>query len=234
MSIRKKLGQNFLNSKSIAKFIVDSAKISKNDTVYEIGIGKGILTPFLCEQSKNVISVEKDHRLYEETTMKFSKIKNLKIIHGDGFKENEKFDIFVSNLPYSESKKAIHWMLMNKFTYGIVMVQYDFAKKLLAEKQERKAISVLAQSGFEMNILKKIGKENFTPNPKIDSAIMSFSRKTTFSKELIQSVNLIFSFRRKKIQNIGKKLGLEIKSNDRLEKMNNDEIIKFAKKVGKI
>lgn len=234
MSIRKKLGQNFLNSKPIAKFIVDSAKISKNDTVYEIGIGKGILTPFLCEQSKNVISAEKDHRLYEETTIKFSKIKNLKIIHGDGFKQNEKFDIFVSNLPYSESKKAIHWMLMNKFAYGIVMVQYDFAKKLLAEKQERKAISVLAQSGFEMNILKKIGKENFTPNPKIDSAIMSFRRKTTFSKELVQSVNLMFSFRRKKIQNIGKKLGLEIKSNDRLEEMNNEEIIKFAKKIGKI
>ena len=167
MSIRKKLGQNFLNSKSIAKFIVDSAKISKNDIVYEIGIGKGILTPFLCEQSKNVISVEKDHQLYEETIAKFSKIKNLKIIYGDGFKQYEKFDIFVSNLPYSESKKAIQWMLMNKFTYGIVMVQYDFAKKLLAEKQERKAVSVLAQSGFEMKILKKIGKKNFTPNPKL-------------------------------------------------------------------
>ena len=234
MSIRKKLGQNFLNSKSIAKFIVDSAKISKNDVVYEIGIGRGILTPFLCEQSKNVISVEKDHQLYEEISTKFSKIKNLKIIHGDGFKQNEKFDIFVSNLPYSESKKAIHWMLMNKFTYGIVMVQYDFAKKLLAEKQERKAVSVLAQSGFEMKILKKIGNRNFTPSPKIDSAIMSFSRKNIFSKELIQSVNIMFSFRRKKLQNIGKKLGIEIESDKRLEEMNNNEIIKFAKKIRKI
>ena len=234
MNIRKKLGQNFLNSKSIAKFIVDSAKISKNDIVYEIGIGKGILTPFLYEQSKKVISVEKDHQLYEETSSKFSKIKNLKIIHGDGFKQHEKFDIFVSNLPYSESKKAIQWMLMSKFPYGIVMVQYDFAKKLLAEKQERKAVSVLAQSGFEMKILKKIGKKNFTPNPKIDSAIMSFSRKDTFSKELIQSVNLMFSFRRKKLQNIGKKLGKEIESNQRLEEMDNNEIIKFAKKIRKI
>ena len=123
---------------------------------------------------------------------------------------------------------------MNKFTYGIVMVQYDFAKKLLAEKQERKAVSVLAQSGFEMKILKKIGKENFTPNPKIDSAIMSFIRKDRFSKELIQSVNLMFSFRRKKLQNIGKKFGIEIKSNQRLEEMNNNEIIKFAKKIRKI
>ena len=123
---------------------------------------------------------------------------------------------------------------MKNFTRGIVMVQYDFAKKLLAEKQEKKAVSVLAQSGFEMKILKKIGKENFTPNPKIDSAIMSFSRKNTFPKELIQSVNLMFSFRRKKLQNIGKKLGIEIESDQRLEEMNNNEIIKFAKKIRKI
>ena len=234
MSIQKKLGQNFLNSKSIAKFIVDSATISKNNTVYEIGIGKGILTPYLCEQSKNVISVEKDLNLYEESKVKFSNIKNLKIIHGDGFKQNEKFDIFVSNLPYSESKKAIQWMLMEKFQHGIVMVQYDFAKKLLAHDNDRKAISVLAQSGFEMKILKTIGKENFTPKPKINSSIMSFTRKHTFSKELIQSVNLMFSFRRKKLQNIGKKLGLEIKSDQRLEEMSNNEIIKFAKKIKKI
>ena len=190
MSIQKKLGQNFLNSKSIAKFIVDSATISKNNTVYEIGIGKGILTPYLCEQSKNVISVEKDLNLYEESKVKFSKIKNLKIIHGDGFKQNEKFDIFVSNLPYSESKKAIQWMLMEKFQHGIVMVQYDFAKKLLAHDNDRKAISVLAQSGFEMKILKTIGKENFTPKPKINSSIMSFTRKHTFSKEIFRNYDV--------------------------------------------
>ena len=56
--------------------------------------------------SKNVVSVEKDHRLYEESQAKFSAITNLKIISGDGFKQNEKFDILVSNLPYSESKKS--------------------------------------------------------------------------------------------------------------------------------
>ena len=234
MSIRKKFGQNFLNSKSIAKFIVDSANISKNDTVYEIGTGKGILTPFLCNNSKKVISVEKDYRLFEELRVNFAREKNLKIIHGDGFKQNEKFNIFVSNLPYSESKKAIYWMLMNRFSHGIVMVQNDFAKKLISKNHERKAISVLAQSGFEMKILKTIGRENFTPKPKINSSIMSFYRKSTLSKELIQSVNLMFSFRRKKLQNIGKKLRLEIKSNQRLEEMSNDEIIKFAKKISRI
>ena len=125
-------------------------------------------------------------------------------------------------------------MLTGNFSHGIVMVQYDFAKKLLAEKHERRAISVLAQYGFDMEILKTIGKENFTPKPKINSSIVSFCRKSTLSKDLIESVNLMFSFRRKTIQNIGKKLGLDIESNERLEDMNNDEIIKFAKNIRKI
>ena len=69
------------------------------------------------------------------------------------------------------------------------MVQYDFAKKLLAEKHERKSISVLAQSGFEMKILKTIGKENFTPKPKINSSIMSFSRKSIFSLKKVRIIS---------------------------------------------
>ena len=234
MNKRKKLGQHFLKSNNIAKFIVDSANITKNDVIYEVGIGRGILTSFLCKNSKHVISVEKDKSLYNEIINVFSDIKNLTIIHGDGFKQNEKFDIFISNLPYSKSRTAINWMLMQKFSLAIIMVQYDFAQKLLSTKKDRKAISVLAQSGFNMKILRKIGKENFSPVPKIDSAIMEFKRKSTFSIELIQSVNLLFSFRRKKIQNIGKQLGLNIKSDVRLEEMNNDEIIKLANKVKKI
>ena len=83
-------------------------------------------------------------------------------------------------------------------------------------------------------ILKIIEKENFTPKPKIDSAIMSFTRKSTLTKELIHAVNLMFSQRRKKLQNIGKKLGIEIKSDERLEEMTNDKIINFAKKIRKI
>ena len=231
---RKKLGQHFLKSDNLAKFIVDSLNIAPNDTVYEIGTGKGILLPYICSKSKRVISIEKDKSLYKEAMKRFSTYKNLKIIQGDGFKHNEKFDIFVSNLPYSESRKAIQWMLIQKFMVGIIMIQSDFAEKLLSTGNDRKAISVLAQSAFDMKILRNVSRENFSPQPKINSIIMLFRRKSSFSKELIQSVNLIFSFRRKKIQNIGKQLGLKIKSDQRLEEMNNDEIIKFAKKISKL
>jgi len=39
MNKRKNLGQHFLKSKTIAKAIVSSAKITRNDVVLEIGTG---------------------------------------------------------------------------------------------------------------------------------------------------------------------------------------------------
>ena len=134
---RKNLGQHFLKSNQIAKFIVDSSNLKKSDVVYEIGIGQGILIPFLCENANYVISTEKDKILYEQAIQKFSNIKNLSIIHGDGFKQNEEFDIFISNLPYSQSKIAINWMLMQKFSLAIIMLllykRLDLQIKFLEE-----------------------------------------------------------------------------------------------------
>ena len=49
---RKLLGQHFLNSQSIAESIVSEAKITKNDVVYEVGTGLGVLTPLLCKKAK--------------------------------------------------------------------------------------------------------------------------------------------------------------------------------------
>ncbi|HSG84234.1 MAG TPA: rRNA adenine N-6-methyltransferase family protein, partial [Nitrosopumilus sp.] len=69
---RKKLGQHFLNSNSIAKSIISEAKITKNDTVFEIGIGQGILTPLLCEKAGKVISVDIDESLVKNAKTKFS------------------------------------------------------------------------------------------------------------------------------------------------------------------
>ena len=81
---RKKLGQHFLKSDNLAKFIVDSLNIAPNDTVYEIGTGKGILLPYICSKSKRVISIEKDKSLYKEAMKRFSTYKNLKIIQIKG------------------------------------------------------------------------------------------------------------------------------------------------------
>ena len=235
MNRRKKYGQNFLISKSIAKFIVSIPEITKNDIVYEIGTGKGILVPFLCQSAKHVITTEIDKKLYDDAIRNFSKFTNLTIKKGNGFKDEPKFHIFVSNLPYSKSRVAMQWLLQKKFSCAMVMVQRDFAKKIMTKSiKERRAISVLSQYGFDMKIVKKVKNTNFSPRPKVDSVILQITQNHTITKELIETINKIFSYKRKTIQNIAKNFGITIKSDRRLEDLDNNEIIKLAKKVSRI
>jgi len=235
MNKQKKYGQHFLTSQSIAKFIATTPKITKNDLVYEIGTGKGILTLLLCKYAKHVITTEIDKKLYNDALQNFSKITNLTIMNRDGFKNEPKFDIFISNLPYSKSRIAMQWLLQKKFSCAMIMVQHDFADKLLTHSiKERRAISVLSQYGFNIKIVKKVKHTNFSPRPKVDSVVLQITRSHTVTKELIETINKIFSYRRKTIQNITKNFAITIKSDKRLEDLDNNEIIKLAKKINRV
>ena len=104
---RKRLGQHFLNSNSIAQSIVFEAKITRMDTVFEIGTGLGILTPLLCTHAHKVISVDVDENLVNKARFEFSNLDNLVLKLGDGFRQRDAFSIFVSNLPYSKSSQFV-------------------------------------------------------------------------------------------------------------------------------
>ncbi len=229
---RKLLGQHFLNSNSIAKSIVSEAKITKNDVIFELGTGLGILTPLLCKNAKQVISVDADEKLVKNAKSIFSDIDNLVLKSGDGFKKKDSFSIFVSNLPYSKSKEAIEWLAQSSFSHGVIMVQKEFAEKLVAKSsKQRKAISVIAQHVFEIETLSKVGKNNFSPPPKVDSVILKIIKKNTLKKEQIQTINKIFSYRRKTIKNILKQFNKETVIDKRVDDLLGDEIIKLADKI---
>ena len=232
MRKRKRLGQHFLASENVAKSIVSAAKLTKNDVVLEIGTGKGILVPLLCNKAKKVISIEYDKLLYHDAALKFSNISNLTLKHGNGFKTNEKFSVFVSNLPYSQSRKAIEWLIQKNYSKAVIMVQEDFAKKLL-NNENHKAISVLVNYATDIVPILNVKKTNFFPQPKVNSTIIKLTRKKSVSKNLIQTVHKLFSFRRKTLQNILKQFGQNIQSDKRLDDLTGDEIIKIAKRINK-
>ena len=232
MKKRQKFGQHFLKSKKIAESIVFAANLTRDDVVLEIGTGMGILTPLLCERSKKVISYESDRKLYQLVKSRFKNISNLKLKYGDGFKCKENFSIFVSNLPYSQSRKAIEWLIQKKFSRGVIMMQKEFTEKLLTNsKKNRKAISVLAQHALDINKIIKVHKSNFSPQPKVESVVLKIKRKTTVSNDLIKTINRLFSYRRKTLKNILERFGKNIESTKRLDDLNGDEIIKIAKQI---
>ncbi len=229
---RKKLGQHFLNSNSIAKSIVSEAKITKRDIVFELGTGLGILTPLLCEKANKVISVDVDEKLVRNAKSTFSNIDNLILKSGDGFKKIDTFSIFVSNLPYSKSKEAIEWLAQTSFSHGVIMIQKEFAEKLLATStKKRKAVSIIANHAFEIKKISKVGKNNFSPPPKVDSVIIKIIQKNIMKKNLIQTINKIFSYRRKTIKNILKQFNRETEIDKRVDELSGDEIIHLANQI---
>ena len=235
MNRRRLLGQHFLVSEAIAKSIVDYANITKKDTVLEIGTGRGILLPFLCQAAKKVISVETDKELYLSALEKFENFSNLSLKNGDGFKLDLDFTVFVSNLPYSKSRKAIEWLAQKKFSHAIIMVQKEFAEKLLSKpgNKNHRAVTVLANCCAEIERIMYVKKSNFSPPPKVDSVVLRLTKTQQISKNIINTVNKLFSYRKKTIRNVAKQFGISIDSNQRFEDLTDSEIVRLAKQINK-
>ena len=234
MTKRQRLGQHFLNSGMIARAIVSEAEISGDDTVYEVGTGTGILTPLLCRDAKRVVSVDADRQLFESARSSLSHIENLTLQFGDGFKTNSRFSVFVSSLPYSKSRLAMEWLAQTPFSHGVIMVQKEFAHKLLSRSRpERRAVRVIANHALEIRRIAGVGRKNFDPPPAVDSVLLKIRQKTTVEQALVQTVNRIFSYRRKTLKNILGQFGRETVIDGRLDDLSDGEIMDIAREIVK-
>jgi 16S rRNA (adenine1518-N6/adenine1519-N6)-dimethyltransferase len=72
MYAKKSLGQHFLKSKAALRSIVEASRLSAEDTVLEIGPGKGALTEVLLPHVKKIIAIEKDALLAAALETKYS------------------------------------------------------------------------------------------------------------------------------------------------------------------
>ena len=155
---KKSLGQNFLVDNNILKKIVDAGKISKLDSVIEIGPGTGNLTNYIIDsQPKDITVVEKDSNLVKILKNKFNN--KINIINDDVLELDEnfykkKFTVF-GNLPYNISTQILaNWCLNNnlRFKRLILMFQKEVADRIIAKvnTKEYSRITILANWKFDI------------------------------------------------------------------------------------
>lgn len=221
---KKRLGQNFLVDSSAIQAILDYAKISKEDTVIEIGPGIGFVTEQLVRHAKKVIAIELDEDAIRE--LKKIDCDNLEIIHQDILKtdlsilSSDKVKI-VANIPYYITSPIIAHLLgeiddlsnKNRSMVSdiILMVQYEVAQRIVAtEKSPSKQyglLTILSQFWADCEIIKKVGRKSFYPAPKVDSALVSLKVRTEPRIKLSdyshfrKTIKAAFSQRRKNIKN---------------------------------
>ncbi len=203
MKNQSKLGQNFLVDTKTVEKIIELSRICRNEVVYEVGTGKGILTEELCRIAKYVYSFELDPELYRQSK-EYLHFGNLQLLNSDGLDRNLRveFDVFLSSLPYYESRKALSWLCQKQFKRGIVLLQREFVEKLISKpgNSNYRAISVLSQFRFFINILLKVSPASFSPRPKVDSLLIELRPKSPpLSLQVIKDIQSLFSFRKKTV-----------------------------------
>lgn len=132
------------------------------------------------EKCKQVIACELDTRLVAELQKRVQNNpmqSKLKIIIGDVLKkELPFFNVCVANLPYQISSPFVFKLLLHRpfFRCAILMFQREFAQRLVAKPGDKLycRLSVNTQLLARVDIIMKVGKNNFRPPPKVESSVI--------------------------------------------------------------
>lgn len=223
ISANKSLGQNFLINDSVVDKIVESAEITKEDLVIEIGPGLGNLTEFLLEKAGKVIAIELDERMLEILNDRFSLYDNFEIINEDVLKvdlnkliktnknEQIKNAKIVANLPYYITTPIIMKLLEEKLDIQTitVMVQKEVADRLIATPGEKLsgAITYSVYYYATSESVTIVENNSFIPEPEVDSEVIKLSIRKNPPVELLdedqffKTVKASFMQRRKTLIN---------------------------------
>lgn len=201
----KAKGQNFLTDGRIADRHIGYAEIEPEDRVLEVGPGLGILTQRLIGKGQSLTCIEIDDILAEYIQKTYGE--DLTLIHGDAVKiPFPPFERFVSNLPYSVSTPIIFKLLEYPFKKAVVMVQKEFAERMVADvgSPDYSRLTVNLFFKADCKIVENVPRSRFKPQPKVDSCLVSITpRPAPFEvldeKMFFKVTQVCFDHRRKKI-----------------------------------
>ena len=206
-TLKKRFGQHFLTNKSILRRIVQLAHICPEDTVVEVGPGKGTLTAELATAARSVIAIEIDRDLIP--ALRSAVPPNVEIIEGDAVQitlPNTPFHI-VSNLPYNVATPLFKRFIghRNHILAVTVMIQKEVADRLTARPRTKSygPLSVLIQYYADVTYGFAVPPGAFNPPPKVDSAVIRLEWKPDVpdATSFTDFVQEAFSSRRKTLAN---------------------------------
>jgi 16S rRNA (adenine1518-N6/adenine1519-N6)-dimethyltransferase len=178
---RKALGQHFLTDGRILSRVLAAAEITSEDTVLEVGPGRGALTRRLVGQAARVIALELDPQLAAALPAHLDDPPNLTVVEADA----RKVDIgsllgpdavykVVGNLPYYAANPIVRRFLESipQPRLMVVMVQQEVARSMAAGPGKMGLLSVATQFYAVPRIVCSVPPRVFRPPPKVTSALV--------------------------------------------------------------
>lgn len=174
--------QHFLRGPKLVAELIGHSNIRKNDIVYDLGAGSGVIASVLANKCKKVIAVENEPEALKKLRTNLGNILNVDIKDQDILTmqiPEGRYKIF-SNIPFSESAAIVR-----KFTESdnppiamYLISQKQFARKLVPSDQHFTA-QLGAQIGpmFTAKIRKPLRKTDFTPPPNVDTVLLEIKQR---------------------------------------------------------
>lgn len=215
ISPRKRLGQNFLHDRNIARKIVAVAR-EMGPPFLEIGPGLGSLTGLLASEGLSTVAVEVDRTLadylrgrFERSSVEVLEADFLAVPEAEWRKRFPAGGTVIGNLPYSLSSPIVIRLLdlREAFPRAVLMLQKEVVERVCASPGGKEYgilsvyLAVLAVPRMEFLVRRTC----FTPAPEVDSAVVSIRFRPGIPEPLVQNLRTVvraaFARRRKKLKN---------------------------------
>ncbi len=181
-TLKKSLGQHFLNDENMCKKIVAQIKSRPGLNLLEVGPCGGAITKYIIlDEQINYLAIEVDKEkvVYLEKTYP---VLEGKIINEDILKAKapftERFSV-IGNFPYNISSPILFRVLEweSNVDQVIGMFQKEVALRVAAGPGSKTygILSVLMQAFFKVDYLFEVSEQCFTPPPKVKSAVLNFT-----------------------------------------------------------
>ncbi len=175
--------QNFLKDSKLIASLIERSNISKNDLVFEIGAGSGIITEELAKQARKVVAFELDVSLFRKLTHSFAGNPNLELKCGNFLKFSLPYTPYkvFSNIPFNITSDII-----KKLTFSVnppkdsyLIVQKEAALKFTGKPftDKNSLISTILYPWFEFSIVYKFQRSDFFPRPNVDSVLLEIKKR---------------------------------------------------------
>lgn len=218
---QKKFGQNFLIDGNILDKIIESAQLTKEDCVLEIGPGIGTMTQYLAEKAGEVVAVEIDKNLIPILEDTLSAYSNVMILNEDILKVDINKIVqehnggkpikVVANLPYYITTPIIMALFESHVPLCSVtiMVQKEMADRMQVGPgtKDYGALSLAVQYYAKPEIITRVPASCFMPRPNVDSTVIRLTRyekppvDAEDEKYLFAVIRASFNQRRKTLAN---------------------------------
>jgi 16S rRNA (adenine1518-N6/adenine1519-N6)-dimethyltransferase len=181
--LKKSLSQNLIKDKKVLAKMVQSAGVTKDDIVVEIGAGHGDLTRAICDAAGRVYSIELDNSFRRYLEPLEEEHKNLRVIFDDVLEvpfsrfSSEKKVKVIGNIPYKITGPILFKIIEERafVESAYLTTQKEIGQRIvsLSHKRSYSALSVICRLVADVKILFLLKPGVFVPPPKIDSIYFS-------------------------------------------------------------